>query len=112
MGARLDKKLGRRVAILRKRTSMSQSSLADAVGTATQVISRLERGVAIPSLGRLGEIADALGVEMRALFTFEEASHGATEAAIERVVGILRRQPVKRIDLIRRIAVDVIKSSG
>lgn len=105
----LDRKLGRRVAALRTQLRMSQAGLAERVGTAMQVISRLERGVAVPSLRRLEEIADALGVPMRELFTFDEPSQDAVEAAVERVATVLRRQPIERIELIQRIIVDVLK---
>lgn len=62
-------RLGRRLAELRRRRGLSQADLAEAVGTATESVSRIERAVAIPSLGMLARIASVLGVEVEHLFS-------------------------------------------
>ena len=110
MSGKLAKKLGKRVALLRKLANTSQAVLAERVGTAVQVISRIERGEDLPSLARLEEVAHALGVEMRELFVFEEPHRGPIDAAVERVAALLRLHPVDRIELVRRIAVEVLSS--
>jgi transcriptional regulator with XRE-family HTH domain len=62
-------RLGRRVAEVRRQRGLSQGDLAEAIGTATESVSRIERAAAVPSLGLLGRIASALGVEVEVLFS-------------------------------------------
>lgn len=107
--ASFETQLGTRVAALRSGARLTQEQLAKKIGIAPIVVSRLERGANLPSVVRLSEIADALGVELRDLFTLDDPKRGATDKAIEQLVAVLRRQPVERIELIRRIALDVFK---
>lgn len=91
---------------------MSQAALAAAVGTAVQVVSRIERGEGVPSLSRLAEIADALDVQLRDVFTFDEKpQRAATEqdAIVKRLASMLRRRPVEDARLIADIAERLIR---
>jgi len=63
------KKLGLRVKELRASTGMSQEAFADKCGFARSYMSRVERGGANPSVDALQTLADALGVQLRDLFT-------------------------------------------
>ena len=47
---------------------MTQEQLAERVGAAPQTIRRIERGTNTPPLGRLLDIASALGVQLLVLF--------------------------------------------
>lgn len=67
----LQKKLGKRIASLRKQKLLTQEQLAEAVGCSVEFISLVERGVNAPSVGRLEKFARELGVEVRDLFTFD-----------------------------------------
>lgn len=69
----LEENLGRRVAALRERAGLRQADLAERVGVGKMAISRLERGVSVPSVAKLGEIARALGVGLADLFAEEAA---------------------------------------
>ena len=64
----LQKRLGQRIADLRKNRRLTQVQLAKAVGGSMEFISRLERGVNAPSVAWLD--ARALKVEVVDLFTF------------------------------------------
>lgn len=66
----LQKKLGRRIAKLRKATRLTQVQLAKEVGLSVGFISLVERGVNAPSIARLEDFARALKVEVVDLFTF------------------------------------------
>jgi transcriptional regulator with XRE-family HTH domain len=68
----LQRKLGQRIASLRKARKLTQEQLAEAVGCSVEFISLVERGVNAPSVAGLDKFAKILKVEVRELFTFEE----------------------------------------
>ena len=68
----LQRKLGQRIAALRKVRKLTQEQLAEAVGCSVEFISLVERGVNAPSVAGLDKFAKILKVEVRELFTFEE----------------------------------------
>ena len=68
----LQRKLGQRIASLRKGRKLTQEQLAEAVGCSVGFISLVERGVNAPSVAGLEKFAKVLKVEVRELFTFEE----------------------------------------
>lgn len=67
----LQKKLGQRIAALRKKQGLTQEGLAEVIGCSVEFISLVERGVNAPSVAGLQGFADALDVEVRDLFTFD-----------------------------------------
>ena len=66
----LQKRLGQRIADLRKNRRLTQVQFAKAVGCSVEFISLVERGVNAPSVARLEDFAKALKVEVVDLFTF------------------------------------------
>ena len=68
----LQKKLGQRIASLRKAKKLTQEQLAEALGCSVEFISLVERGVNAPSVAGLEKFAKILKVEVKELFTFEE----------------------------------------
>ena len=69
----IQKSLGKRIAALRKNKGFSQEDLAEKSGYSVEFISLVERGVNSPSVTGLARIANALGVEVKDLFDFQEA---------------------------------------
>lgn len=67
----LQKKLGQRIATLRKKQGLTQEALAEVISCSVEFISLVERGVNAPSVAGLQSFADALNVEVRDLFTFD-----------------------------------------
>ena len=67
----LQKKLGQRIAGLRRARKLTQEQLAEAVDCSVEFISLVERGVNAPSVAGLAKFAKVLKVEVRDLFTFE-----------------------------------------
>jgi len=67
----LQKKLGRRIAALRKTRELTQTGLAKKIGCSVEFISLVERGVNAPSVPGLEKFSRALKVEVADLFTFE-----------------------------------------
>ena len=68
----LQKKLGQRIAGLRRARELTQEQLAEAVDCSVEFISLVERGVNAPSVAGLAKFAKVLKVEVRDLFTFED----------------------------------------
>lgn len=68
----LGKKLGQRIASLRRGRKLTQEQLAEAVGCSVEFVSLVERGVNAPSVAGLETFASALRVEVKDLFTFED----------------------------------------
>lgn len=67
----LQKKLGQRIAGLRRSNELTQEQLAEAVNCSVEFISLVERGVNAPSVAGLEKFAKVLKVEVRDLFTFD-----------------------------------------
>lgn len=56
--------IGRRISRLRKEKDMTQPALADLMGVSFQAVSNWERGASMPDIGKLPELAQALGVSV------------------------------------------------
>ena len=65
------KEFGRRIAEERKRLNMTQMQLADALQLSFQAVSSWERGLTMPDVAKLPEIASLFGVSMDRLFGLE-----------------------------------------
>lgn len=68
----LQKKLGQRIASLRKARKLTQEQMAEALDCSVEFISLVERGVNAPSVAGLEKFAKILKVEVKELFNFEE----------------------------------------
>jgi transcriptional regulator with XRE-family HTH domain len=68
----LKRKLGQRIASLRKARKLTQEQLAEAIGCSVEFISLVERGVNAPSVAGLEKFAKTLKTEVKELFNFEE----------------------------------------
>jgi transcriptional regulator with XRE-family HTH domain len=67
----IEKLIGAQIARIRKEREITQEQLAESVDVATETISRLERGVSVPSLKTLEKISWALHTSLRDLLDFE-----------------------------------------
>lgn len=68
----LQRKLGQRIASLRKAKKLTQEQLAEALDCSVEFISLVERGVNAPSVSGLEKFAKVLKVEVKELFTFQK----------------------------------------
>ena len=68
----LQRKLGQRIASLRKVRKLTQEQLAEAIGCSVEFISLVERGVNAPSVAGLEKFAKIFKTEVKELFIFEE----------------------------------------
>lgn len=69
----IQKKLGKRIAELRKYRGLTQEQFAEAIGCSVEFISLVERGVNSPSVAGLEKFAEILAVPVHRLFIFSEA---------------------------------------
>jgi transcriptional regulator with XRE-family HTH domain len=68
----LQRKLGQRIATLRKSKKLTQEQLAEKVGFSVEFVSLVERGVNAPSVAGLEKFARALRVDVKEMFTFSK----------------------------------------
>ena len=80
----LQKKLGQRIAALRKKRQLTQTGLAKKIGCSEDFISLVERGVNAPSVAGLEKFAKVLKVEVADLFTFERMKRPGTARPLKR----------------------------
>jgi transcriptional regulator with XRE-family HTH domain len=66
----LQKKLGQKIARLRKAQQLTQEQMAEALGCSVEFVSLVERGVNAPSVAGLEKFAKVLKVEVKDLFNF------------------------------------------
>ncbi|WP_228411729.1 helix-turn-helix domain-containing protein [Entomomonas moraniae] len=61
--------IGKAIAKYRKQANLSQEQLAEALGIGYEAVSRMERGVVIPTVDRLIEIAEIVGCPVTELLS-------------------------------------------
>ena len=72
-------------------------------------MSRLERGAVVPSLARLEEVAEALGVELSDLFRVMDRKK---DRAMNRLLAVTRRGSAGDIEMIANVAERVLGHLG
>lgn len=68
------KQLGMNIAKYRQQKNLTQEQLAELLGIGNEAISRIERGVSMPSLMRLVELANVFQCGIADLFTYSNAT--------------------------------------
>src|SRR5438874_2227586 len=104
--ARIQHRIGQRIANQRKLIGVTQARLAEQIGVEPETISRLETGASMPSLARIAATAAALEIELRELFRLR-TTDGPVEAAIDRLVWLVSRRTVQEIELVIDLAARV-----
>jgi len=105
MPKKIEKLIGEQVAKIRREREITQEQLAELVGVATETISRLERGVSIPSLKTLTKISQALHISLRDLFDLEypQKSVSAIEKESMKLLAYLKTKKPDDIKMCYRI---------
>lgn len=112
MAGMYERLIGKQVAKIRKERGMSQAQLAEAIDVAPETISRLERGVSIPSLNTLENISQALDISLKDLFNFEYAPKvkiSPSEKELAKIVVLLKTRKAEEIRLAHKILNNLFK---
>jgi transcriptional regulator with XRE-family HTH domain len=107
----IGKLIGIQVARIRKEREITQEQLAESVDVATETISRLERGVSIPSLITLSKISQALHISLKDLFDFEypQKPVSAIEKESMKLLAYLKTKKVDDIKMCYRILKNIFE---
>ena len=92
----INKKIGKRIAMLRKEAGLSQAQLAEITKLSTEYISRLERGINAPSIEVLNKMSDPLKVEVRDILTLSEHEN-EWEVEIEALIVLMKNKKGKSV---------------
>jgi transcriptional regulator with XRE-family HTH domain len=76
----LARELGRRIHLFRKQSRLTQAALAEKAKISNEFMSGIERGARLPSLVTLEKLAEALRVDLKDLFNFNQASYRRTQS--------------------------------
>ncbi len=105
MAKTIEKLIGAQIARIRKEREITQERLAAYVNVATETISRLERGVSMPSLITLEKISHALHSPLKDLFDFEppKSKGDAFEGEISKLIALLKTRNADDVKMCYRI---------
>jgi transcriptional regulator with XRE-family HTH domain len=99
---------GKRLRELRRERGLSQATLAERAEITSEHVSRIERALVGPSLEVMDRLAEALDVEIKALFEFGTSRAGA-DASFLQLQDIARRGTPEDRRLLLRVADTIIK---
>lgn len=103
MSDNLQQKIGQGIAKYRKAAGLTQEQLAAKLHVAHETVSRMERGVSMPSVKTLHRIADALGVEVQEFFA-PEAVGSDKARALDDLLTLLKRRQAHEIRMVSKLA--------
>ena len=93
---KMDKKLGGRIAALRKERGWTQENLAQQLGVSAAAVSKWENGASCPDIALLCPLARALGTSVDHLLAFEEKMPpNELAACTEKFIGLARRDDME-----------------
>ncbi len=67
----IEKRLGAKISEIRLSQKLTQAELAEKINVSVETVSRLERGVSVPSLKTIENIAVSLNTTLTVFFDFE-----------------------------------------
>ena len=112
--SKVEKLIGSQIANIRKEREITQAELAEKIDVTVETISRLERGVSMPSIKTLEAISKALAVRLKDLFDFEREERQINltkeEKEIRKIISYLKTKNINDIRLGFRILKSVLKN--
>ena len=115
MPENVEKFIGAQIARIRKDREITQEQLAESVNVATETISRLERGVSIPSLKTLEKISWALHSSLRELLDFEyrmKPEDTLSKEELAKVIALLKTRSKEDIKMGYQILKNLFEQIG
>ncbi|OHB69037.1 MAG: hypothetical protein A2W23_02415 [Planctomycetes bacterium RBG_16_43_13] len=114
MSSDIEKRIGAKITEIRLSKVLTQARLAEKINVSVETISRMERGVAFPSLKTVEKIAEALNVPVKTFFDFDEhkPKNQAFERELSKLVSFLRNRKIKEISMLHDILKVVFKKVG
>ncbi len=110
MSEDLKKFIGLRIARIRKDRELTQARLAEVIDTSVETVSRLERGISVPSLKTLEKISKALHVHITDLLDFEFPSLKKPSIKEgERLLAYLQTKSIEDIRMCYRILKNIFE---
>ena len=106
-----EKRIGARITEIRKTKGLTQAQLAEKVNVSNETISRLERGITIPSIKTLKIIADTLKIPVSAFFNFEDAlsKDPVFERELAKLIALIRNQSLKELTIVYNVLKVIFK---
>lgn len=99
----INRKLGTRIAQLRREAGLTQVQLAESSQLSTEYISRLERGINAPSVEVMNKLSDPLKVSIRDIMTLQEEEKD-WEVEVEALIVLLKNKKGKSIRKVFKLA--------
>jgi transcriptional regulator with XRE-family HTH domain len=106
--ATIAEELGKKIAVQRRATGLTQARLAEKIDVQPETISRIETGKRTASLDLMARIADALDLELHELFRAQEKDK-ARSHAIEKLLWFAQRLSTAEIELVMDVGSAVLK---
>lgn len=114
MPTKAEKLIGSQIARFRKEREFTQAELAEKIDVTVETISRMERGVSIPSIKTLEAVSKALSVRLKDLFDFEreEKQMNLTkeEKEIRKITSYLKTRNINDIRFSFHILKNILKN--
>jgi transcriptional regulator with XRE-family HTH domain len=114
MPTKAEKLIGSHIARFRKERELTQAELAEKIDVTVETISRMERGVSIPSIKTLEAVSKALSVRLKDLFDFEreEKQMNLTkeEKEIRKITSYLKTRNINDIRFSFHILKNILKN--
>ena len=94
----VEKLIGLQIASIRNEREITQEQLAKSANVVPETISRLERGIAIPSLRTLEKISLALHTTLKDLFDFEHLNQSKCSPVENESAKLIAYLKTRKID--------------
>ncbi len=108
---KIQRQLGKRVRVLRKKAGLTISELAEAANLSDNYVGFIERGVRVPTIKTLARLAKALKINIAEFFYFAEQGSVGKEYSLKKLLYQLKDKDIESIELISEIAKNVFTSS-
>lgn len=92
-------RLGTAIAVRRKARGLTQELFAERIGVSPEWVSRMERGVGLPSLDVLAQIATSLGSPIAEIVAAAESPAGG-RACVQELDAVARDLPDDAVDVL------------